>query len=394
MKADKPIDEQGVDISYRDDTISFEFAALDYMAPAENQYRYKLEGFDKEWIELGNRRRVTYTDLHDGQFLLRVQAANSDGIWNEAGLSIPVRVSPAPWDTWWAYLGYAAMLLQLGLFLWFGHRRRVRREEEYSSRLEDEVRERTQRLVESNQKLRELNQTLQESSLSDPLTGLRNRRFIFEEVSRDLEVIRRKLADEDQGVDTKGGSDLVFMMIDLDNFKPINDTYGHAAGDQMLLDVRDVLLGTCRKSDFVIRWGGDEFVVIAKQAKPGESEALAERIRKKIAEHSFLLADGQIVRTTCSIGFAAFPLYRGQAESGDLDEILTIADSLMYEAKRHRNAWAGILSPSNASTSFEFDHEAIDPTSILFRAKHAGQLLTHDEDVAEEKTTPNIPAAV
>ena len=393
IKADTPINEDGVDISYKDDTISFEFAALDYTASAENQYRYKLEGFDKEWIELGNRRRVTYTDLRDGQFLLRVQAANSDGVWNEAGLSVPVRVSPAPWDTWWAYLGYAAMLAQLGLFLWLGHRRKVRREEEYSSRLEEEVRERTQRLVESNLKLKELNQTLQESSLSDPLTGLRNRRFIFEEVSRDLEVIRRKLADEDQGMDTSTSSDLVFMMIDLDNFKPINDTYGHAAGDQMLLEVRDVLLGTCRKSDFVIRWGGDEFVVIAKQAKPGESEALAERIRKKIAEHSFLLADGQIVRTTCSIGFAAFPLYRGQAESGDLDEILTMADSLMYEAKRHRNAWAGILSPSNASTSFDFDHDLIEPSSMLFRAKRAGRLIAHDGDAVDKKAARNITAA-
>ena len=80
---------------------------------------------------------------------------------------------------------------------------------------------------------------------------------------------------------------LTFMMIDLDHFKPINDTYGHAAGDRMLLEVRDVLLKTCRRSDFVIRWGGDEFVVIAKQAKPGESEALAERIRREIANHQF-----------------------------------------------------------------------------------------------------------
>ena len=83
----------GIEISYKDDLISFEFAALDYTASEKNQYRYKLEGFDKEWIELGNRRRVTYTDLNDGQYLLRVQAANSDGVWNEAGYSIPVRVS-------------------------------------------------------------------------------------------------------------------------------------------------------------------------------------------------------------------------------------------------------------------------------------------------------------
>ena len=378
VRADTPTDgEPGIDITYKDDTMSFEFAALDYAAPEQNQYRYKLDGFDGDWIELGNRRRVTYTDLEDGQYLLRVQASNSDGVWNEAGFSLPVRVSPAPWDTWWAYLGYLAMVAQLGGFLWLGHKRKIRREEEYSSRLEDEVRERTEKLVESNLRLRELNHALQESSLSDPLTGLRNRRFVFEEVSRDLDVIRRKIDDEEQGVDQKGVSDLVFMMIDLDNFKPINDTYGHAAGDQMLLEVRDVLLGTCRKSDFVIRWGGDEFVVIAKQAKPGESEALAERIRSSIADHNFMLSDGQIVRTTCSIGFAAFPLFRGQAEDADLDQILTLADTLMYEAKRQRNAWAGMLSPTNASTSFDFDQDAIEPSSLLFRAKRAGRLISH-----------------
>ncbi len=393
LRSDVPgDDDDGIDISYTDDVVSFEFAALDYTDSKQNQYRYKLEGFDKEWIELGNRRRITYTDLNDGQYLLRVQAANADGVWNEAGISIPVGVSPAPWDSWWAYLGYLAMGIQISVLLWLGHRRKVRREEEYSTRLESEVRERTERLVESNQKLIELNQTLQESSLSDPLTGLRNRRFVFEEVSRDLEVIRRKLNDEDEGHDPRRASDLVFMMIDLDNFKPINDTYGHAAGDQMLLEVRDVLLGTCRKSDFVVRWGGDEFVVIAKQAKPGESEALAERIRSKIAERNFMLADGQIVRTSCSIGFAAFPLFRGQAEDADLDQVLTLADSLMYEAKRHRNAWAGILSPTDAATSFDFDYEAIDPTSVLYRAKRAGRLIKHADGFVDQANRNNASA--
>lgn len=382
----------GISISYKDDTVSFEFAALDYASPAENQYRYKLEGFDSEWIELGNRRRVTYTDLNDGRYLLRMQAANSDGVWNKAGIAVPVSVSPAPWDTWWAYLGYVAMLAQIGAALWIGHRRKIQREEEYSSRLEEEVRERTEKLVESNLKLRELNETLQESSLSDPLTGLRNRRFVFEEVSRDLDVIRRKLGDEDQGVDSKTVSDLVFMMIDLDNFKPINDTYGHAAGDQMLLEVRDVLLSTCRKSDFVIRWGGDEFVVIAKQAKPGESEALAERIRSTIADHNFMLSDGQMVRTSCSIGFAAYPLFRGQAEDADLDQIMTLADSLMYEAKRQRNAWAGMLSPSDAATSFDFDQSSIEPTSLLFRAKRAGKLIVHAQDDVSTSRKNNLKA--
>jgi len=378
VKSDLPVDEdEGVEISYREDTVSFEFAAMDFASSAENQYMYKLEGFDKDWIDLGNRRRVTYTDLSDGQYLLRVRAANSDGVWNDVGFSMPVRVTPAPWDTWWAYLGYAAMFVQMILLLWLGHKRKIRREEEYSARLEAEVQERTVELAERNNELKTLNISLQESSLSDPLTGLRNRRFVFDEVSRDLDNIRRKYSDEQQGIDPRDAADLVFMMIDLDNFKPINDTYGHAAGDEMLLEVRDVLLSTCRRSDHVIRWGGDEFVVIAKQANPGESEALAERIRSRIADHNFTLGDGQIVRTTCSIGFAAFPVFRAHADDSTLDHVINMADNLMYEAKRERNAWAGMIGISDAATSENFDRESIEPTSLLFRALREGTLTEY-----------------
>jgi diguanylate cyclase (GGDEF)-like protein len=377
--------EDGIELGYRDDHVSFEVAALDFTAPAMNQYMYKLEGIDDEWIDLGNRRRITYTDLDAGNYVLRVKAANSDGVWNDVGLALPVRVAPAPWETWWAYLGYVAAVAQLALFLWLSHKRKLRREEEYSYRLEQEVRARTDELASRNVELKQLARSLQESSLSDPLTGLRNRRFVFEEVSRELVTIARKYGNERDGLDPRDASDLVFMMIDLDNFKPINDTYGHAAGDKMLLDIRDVLLKTCRRSDFVIRWGGDEFVVIAKQAHAGESEALAERIRHQVESSEFELPEGQVVRTTCSIGFSSFPLFRNQAEDGNLDDIINVADSLMYEAKRQKNAWVGMLDINEAVTSANFELEVSDPTSLLFMARRQGRVTRyqpHDEDQA------------
>ena len=124
-KSHLPEDGEDVELSWRDDNVAFEFAALDFAAPELNRYMYKLEGFDKDWIDLGNRRRVTYTDLDDGNYLLRVRAANSEGVWNEAGFALPVSVSAAPWDTWWAYTGYAALIMQLAAFLWIGYRRKI-----------------------------------------------------------------------------------------------------------------------------------------------------------------------------------------------------------------------------------------------------------------------------
>ncbi|MEM9173109.1 MAG: two-component regulator propeller domain-containing protein [Pseudomonadota bacterium] len=379
VRADVPLDDEGrVVVDWNSNDVSFEFSALDFASPAENQYQYRLEGLDDAWVSLGSQRRITYTDLAKGDYTLHVRASNHDGVWNETGIRIPVIVNPAPWNTTAAHVFYVAASALLIFVLWMGHRNRLAREEAYSRRLESEVSARTEMLSESNRQLQTLNTKLQESSLSDPLTGLRNRRFVFEEVARDLEGVQRRFNTNLQNGKPSEHSELVFMMIDMDNFKPINDTYGHAAGDTMLLEFRDVLQSICRRNDYLIRWGGDEFVVIARQDSPEESSALAERIRATVDARHFSLGDGQVARTTCSIGFVAYPLFRANAEETNLDHIIGIADSLMYEAKRQRNAWVGMLRADEAITSENFDHDAIESTSLLFRARRAQNLSRHD----------------
>jgi signal transduction histidine kinase/serine phosphatase RsbU (regulator of sigma subunit)/streptogramin lyase len=103
----QPISQlQNLELSYLDSVFSFEFAALDYTAPAENQYAYKLESFDKDWIEAGTRRFATYTNLDGGDYVFRIRGSNSDGVWNETGTAINIKITPPPWKTWWAYLLY------------------------------------------------------------------------------------------------------------------------------------------------------------------------------------------------------------------------------------------------------------------------------------------------
>ena len=89
------------------DVVTFEFAALDFADPRRNRYVYRLEGFDSEWIDLDHVNRLTYTDLRHGQYVLRVKAANNDGVWNEEGLALKISVAPPVWRTWWAYILYA-----------------------------------------------------------------------------------------------------------------------------------------------------------------------------------------------------------------------------------------------------------------------------------------------
>jgi hypothetical protein len=99
-----------IQLSYKQDFISFEFSAFDFQAPQKNQYAYKLEGFDEDWIQAGNRRYVTYTNLPGGEYVFRVKASNSDGVWNEQGVSIPVIITPPFWQTWW-FIGSLVVVL-------------------------------------------------------------------------------------------------------------------------------------------------------------------------------------------------------------------------------------------------------------------------------------------
>ncbi|HLT71860.1 MAG TPA: ATP-binding protein, partial [Cyclobacteriaceae bacterium] len=102
-------------IPYEKKVLTFEFAVLDFTDPGKNQYAYKLEGFDREWIYSGTKRNVTYTNLDPGKYVLRIKGANNDGIWNESGASIAITILPPIWRTWWAYgiyvTGFVGLLL-------------------------------------------------------------------------------------------------------------------------------------------------------------------------------------------------------------------------------------------------------------------------------------------
>lgn len=131
-------------LSWRDDVVTFEFAALGYTDPARNTYAHTLEGFNDEWIEIGRRRDATYTNLDPGHYLLRVRATNCDGVGHGPEVALRLAVTPPFWQTWWfrALLGAAALAALTG-----GHRLRVRALERRRRELEGLVEERTRDLA-------------------------------------------------------------------------------------------------------------------------------------------------------------------------------------------------------------------------------------------------------
>jgi diguanylate cyclase (GGDEF)-like protein len=243
-------------------------------------------------------------------------------------------------------------------------------------------------LLDKNIELEEAYKALEDVSLTDQLTGLRNRRFFLQHVDADVNMSLRAYDDPLRQLapdrDNAPGRDLVFFMVDLDHFKEVNDQYGHGAGDAVLIQMQERLREVFRESDHLIRWGGEEFMVVARATHRDEARVVAERIRQAVAGRGFLLPDGQTLSKTCSIGFACFPFLPEQPRLLSWSEVVELADQGLYLAKRSgRNAWAAVYGTPQTRSEGLFTYLM----QHLDEALEAGEvkLVTSLEEVALPK---------
>ncbi|MBL7995781.1 SMP-30/gluconolactonase/LRE family protein [bacterium] len=161
-KFDKPVylgralqDISSIELSYKDNFFSFEFAALDFTMPEKNQYQYMLEGFDPEWSSAGYRRYATYTNVNPGTYYFKVNGSNNDNVWSKEPVSIKIVIVPPFWKTWWfvIFAGTAFFLL-----IYAGYRYRIRNIQTQKFVLEREVAERTAELKRSKDELEKINE--------------------------------------------------------------------------------------------------------------------------------------------------------------------------------------------------------------------------------------------
>jgi diguanylate cyclase (GGDEF)-like protein len=212
-------------------------------------------------------------------------------------------------------------------------------------------------LVVSSEEMRDLTRQLQSAlkqvrnlSLTDELTGLRNRRFLNIAMPIEEALVIRKYHTQKNEQSLCTNSDMLFLMVDLDLFKNVNDTYGHQAGDMVIQQTSSILVNCSRGTDFVIRWGGEEFLIVQRQSCSAELKTLAERIRKALDTHPFEIGRDEPIHVTCSIGVAVFPFLPAWPHLLGWERLVGLADLGLYAAKRSgRNAWVGILSTDRIS---------------------------------------------
>lgn len=337
-------------------SLAVEFAALDYSSPERNRYAYRLKGFDTDWVPTdASRRLAAYTNLPPGNYQLQLRGSNRDGTWSEKELQLPVTVQAAWHQTLWfrALLLLALGLLLMGLVRWRTHRLHQRQAE-----LESKVLERTAELEAMSRALTEKSRVLEQSSLSDPLTGLRNRRLLTEQI--DALVAATPPADTCH----------LFLLIDVDHFKRINDELGHAAGDAVLVQFAQRLKAQLHESDLLVRWGGEEFLVVARDTLRARAAELGERIRAAVEATPFVVDHGRPLAVHCSIGWACLPFLPAQPDAAAWPEVVKLADLALLAAKRvGRNTSIGLLAGEAASAEGLPERVQTDPQSAATRGE-------------------------
>ena len=171
--------------------------------------------------------------------------------------------------------------------------------------------------------LEEAEQRFRELATLDDLTGIKNRRYFLEIAERDLAIAKRY------------GVEFSILLIDLDEFKRVNDSYGHMVGDNFLKAVAQACNNELRKTDLLARLGGDEFIVLIPQSNYVDTDHYMERLKQKISEIQ-IVGDNLGIHITASIGAAR---YTGAIDS--IDKLMSLADRAMYDSKNERNGNPG-----------------------------------------------------
>ncbi len=196
---------QTIVLDYKKSMFGLSFAALNFRDSNRNNYAYKLEGFDENWLQVGDQRSAKYTNLNAGRYQFRVKGSNNDGVWNDNGASITIIQLPPPWKTWWAYTLYAlAVAAALVLFVMQQHNKR-RSIEAQNGLLEARVNERTAQLRQKNNDIQAMLQNMPQG-----LFTVQEGEIIHPEYSRYLEDIF-----ETQNIAGQKAADLLFASADI-----------------------------------------------------------------------------------------------------------------------------------------------------------------------------------
>jgi diguanylate cyclase (GGDEF)-like protein len=331
--------KKSLQLTHGQNSIELQYIAVSSRKENPVFYKTRLLPLETQWSAPTRETTIKYLKLPPDDYIFEVTANNGGGEdqWFPSRNKISFTIEKPFWLKWW----FIFCLVVLGaMAVIYIHKIRVRSMERRQKHLEKLVEERTREL--------------EYLSITDPLTDLKNRRYLEEKIKEDISLIERGIfaRDDMEEDETKTSPILGVFILDIDYFKRVNDDYGHKAGDIVIVDIARLLIEMLRNSDTIVRWGGEEFLVITWQKKRAFSFELAERMRKRIEDFEFKIDENITIQKTVSVGFAHFPFIPNDIKTINWSHVVSLADSALYISKNNGR---------NMSTGLEFGGNKIKP---------------------------------
>ncbi len=328
-------------VAAADGTLTVQFSPMVLDTPEEITCQYQLDGLEKRPTHT-QLRDVQYGGLPPGKYEFWVQCKPADAIAYPPKTSFRFQVLPSFWQSTWAR---GLMMLALLGGVWAFVFLRTRTLNRRKSELEQAVAQRSAELLQKNRELEQI-------SLTDPLTGTRNRRYFYETIPTDVAQALRSHQKSEDSPEGRARQELIFVLVDIDRFKRVNDELGHTAGDHLLQEVAKRIGSVMRRSDDLVRWGGEEFLLVCRTTDRENAGLLCTRVLEAVRDLPFDVGNGVQVHKTCSIGWAPFPWMHEDTGMLSLDNVIELADKALYLAKREgRNRSFGLLPAVTATVS-------------------------------------------
>lgn len=324
------------------------YTAINYQTASNIDFRYRLVGLDGIWREANNSREANYANLPAGKFVFELQAKRPGQEWTDADTISQTLIIPKAFDETVIFRLIVVMSFILALYIVFlFYRNQERRKQEELERL---VETRTQALISANEQLNKANDRLKLVSHSDELTGLRSRRFLFDQLPKDIEHFQSNR----ESLEIQGKC-MALLILNLDKFSHVNDVFGSFAGDNCLQQIASMLTEQVLGADYVVRWSGDEFLILLRDMQKGAVHQFARSISHQLAEQEFVMPDGRKTKLTGSVGWAFYPLPLLGGQIISWETSIKIADIALQKAKAKKPGSVAYFSFSENIDAFEFE---------------------------------------
>ena len=328
---DTPLSQlKRVTFTHKDYFLTFEFAALDYAQPNLNQYQYKLEGFDHDWIKIGNLNRATYTNLPSGKYVFKVKGSNNDGVWSDESINLEVIIEPAPWASWWAFIIYASIFCVLLIIFIRSQARRIASQDLFQKQVSEKIKTKTLELKQNNQSLKNQLNEHQHSIGIDLATGLYNQTFFTEQLLISLAWLD---GTKEQSDDIK--QKLFCSIVQLKNCEKSQSDH--------LIKVLGNKLNQMEDFYLIARWSKTEIALLSfVKSKSDMSDMISQIVNssKKLEANTSQSQPSQI-----AIGYSLIPMHNNDDEGFKWENILMLTEHAMRSAAKHQDShFIGLLS--------------------------------------------------